>query len=379
MRQWSVYVVGIFCIIILWFFPQNEGKRELRQQKEEAGIKEEFLASFSRYANEVPIQVKIKDRTEEEWLLGGTEEEGEPWVSKEGVLYYPVKALESLLHASTSFYPDGKLVIERGNRVIAYEKEKVKWKEEIPYISLEKIARDLQYKISWNRATNRVTLAGQKEQALPSSYDSRKVGRVSPVRDQGRYGTCWAFGALGALESSLLPQENLQFATDHMSLHSGFYLTQEEGGEYNMSIAYLASWKGPVLEADDPYGDGYSPKYLAPVKHLEEAILLPSKDYDAIKRAVFLFEGNLKPNHDVIIVGWDDNYPKENFSKTPEGDGAFLCKNSWGTEFGDDGYFYVSYYDSIIGTTNAVYTKAGDVDNFDHIYQTDELGWVGMN
>ncbi|HIS61373.1 MAG TPA: hypothetical protein IAC14_03840 [Candidatus Scybalomonas excrementigallinarum] len=408
MRQWSVYVVGIFCIIILWFFPQNEGKRELRQQKEEAGIKEEFLASFSRYANEVPIQVKIKDRTEEEWLLGGTEEEGEPWVSKEGVLYYPVKALESLLHASTSFYPDGKLVIERGNRVIAYEKEKVKWKEEIPYISLEKIARDLQYKISWNRATNRVTLAGQKEQALPSSYDSRKVGRVSPVRDQGRYGTCWAFGALGALESSLLPQENLQFATDHMSLHSGFYLTQEEGGEYNMSIAYLASWKGPVLEADDPYGDGYSPKYLAPVKHLEEAILLPSKDYDAIKRAVFLyggvetniftsmksasswsqyyneetasyyFEGNLKPNHDVIIVGWDDNYPKENFSKTPEGEGAFLCKNSWGTEFGDDGYFYVSYYDSIIGTTNAVYTKAGDVDNFDHIYQTDELGWVGQ-
>ena len=278
MRQWSVYVVGIFCIIILWFFPQNEGKRELRQQKEEAGIKEEFLASFSRYANEVPIQVKIKDRTEEEWLLGGTEEEGEPWVSKEGVLYYPVKALESLLHASTSFYPDGKLVIERGNRVIAYEKEKVKWKEEIPYISLEKIARDLQYKISWNRATNRVTLAGQKEQALPSSYDSRKVGRVSPVRDQGRYGTCWAFGSLGALESSLLPQENLQFATDHMSLHSGFYLTQEEGGEYNMSIAYLASWKGPVLEADDPYGDGYSPKYLAPVKHLEEAILLPSKE-----------------------------------------------------------------------------------------------------
>ena len=393
---------------IVWFIPVKEKDREVVQQEEAQEIKKEFLSSFSDYANEIPVKIEVQDQKEENWLISEQEDQGEPWISKEGVLYYPAEGFESLLYTSVGFYPSGKLVIERGKQQIAYEKEAIKWKEDVAYLPLQQVAEDLQYQVSWNRATNEVVLKGQGKSSLPKSYDSRKVGRVSPVRDQGIYGTCWAFGALGALESSLLPKENLQFATDHMSLHSGFHLTQEEGGEYNMAIAYLASWKGPVLEEDDPYGDGYSPKYLAPVKHLEEAILLGSKDYDAIKRAVFLyggvetniftsmksaaswsqyynsetnayyFEGNLPPNHDVVIVGWDDQYPKENFSKTPPGDGAFLCKNSWGTAFGEDGYFYVSYYDSIIGTTNAVYTKIGDVDNFDYIYQTDELGWVGQ-
>ena len=51
--------------------------------------------------------------------------------------------------------------------------------------------------------------------------------------------------------------------------------------------------------------------------------------------------GSEKPNHDVVIIGWDDNYPQENFTTHPEGDGAFICKNSWGEEFGEDGYFLV--------------------------------------
>lgn len=61
--------------------------------------------------------------------------------------------------------------------------------------------------------------------------------------------------------------------------------------------------------------------------------------------------------HDVVVVGWDDNFPKENFTIQPEGDGAFICKNSWGEEFGDDGYFYVSYYDTKICRKSVVYTQ----------------------
>ena len=43
-------------------------------------------------------------------------------------------------------------------------------------------------------------------------------------------------------------------------------------------------------------------------------------------------------------IPWDDNYPKENFATTPPGNGAWLCKNSYGTGFGSDGYFWMSYY-----------------------------------
>ena len=174
-----------------------------------------------------------------------------------------------------------------------------------------------------------------------------------------------------------------------------------------LTSAYLTSWAGPVLEEDYPYGDGkYNPD--APVvKHVQEVQLIESKNLEAIKRAVFLnggvetcmytsmnrageksvyyneknssycYIGTQAPNHDVVIVGWDDNYPKENFNSKLEADGAFICMNSWGEEFGDEGLFYVSYYDSNIVMHNAVYTRIEDVDNYDNIYQSDLCGWVG--
>ena len=92
----------------------------------------------------------------------------------------------------------------------------------------------------------------------------------------------------------------------------------------------------------------------------------------------YCYIGTEKPNHDVVIIGWDDNYPKENFSVDLEGDGAFVCQNSWGDGFGDNGVFYISYYDTNIGTHNIVYTRVEATDNYDNIYQSDLCGWVGQ-
>ncbi|MBW4845262.1 MAG: peptidase C1 [Lachnospiraceae bacterium] len=243
---------------------------------------------------------------------------------------------------------------------------------------------------------------------LPAFYDGREEGRVPSVKNQGSIGTCWAFASLQALEAALLPGESYEFSEDHMSLNNGFCIPQEEGGEYTMSMAYLLSWRGPVLEADDPYGDGISPDGLKSVKHIQEIQILPDKDYEEIKRAVLLYggvqsslytslaEGDIRsesyneeayaycyigpepPNHDSVIIGWDDAYPKENFHGEVQGDGAFICMNSWGDGFGDQGYFYVSYYDSNIGRSNIVYSVVEDTDNYDHIYQSDLRGWVGQ-
>ncbi len=68
-------------------------------------------------------------------------------------------------------------------------------------------------------------------------------------------------------------------------------------------------------------------------------------------------------DHGVVIVGWDDDYPASNFNITPPGDGAWIVRNSWGSDWGDGGYFYLSYYDQTIGV----------VEGFD--IETEELGY----
>ena len=103
---------------------------------------------------------------------------------------------------------------------------------------------------------------GETERSLilPESYDLRIEGRAPSVKNQGQLGTCWAIAATSALESALLPGETMVFSADHMSIQNGYAKSQNDGGAYTMAMAYLASWKGPVLESQDPYGDGYSPK-----------------------------------------------------------------------------------------------------------------------
>ena len=175
-----------------------------------------------------------------------------------------------------------------------------------------------------------------------------------------------------------------------------------------MGMAYLTAWQGPVYEADDPYGDNKSPDGLTPVRHVQEIQIIEHKDYEKIKEAVFKYGGvqtsiysairstrvdsdyynsstssycyigKEKSNHDVMIIGWDDNYSKDNFNMPLEGDGAFICQNSWGSKFGQDGVFYISYYDVNVGSHNLVYTGIEAADNYDNIYQTDLCGWVGQ-
>lgn len=250
--------------------------------------------------------------------------------------------------------------------------------------------------------------SGGGDVKLPSAYDYRKTGRAPQIGNQGSLGTCWAFASLKALESSLLPGKSLELSVDHMTLHNSFSMSQDAGGEYTMSMAYLLAWQGPVLESEDPYGDGYSPDGLKPCLHVQDIQILPAKDYEAIKQAVYRYGGvqsslytsmrnyqsesvyynrttnsycyigDEKPNHDSVIIGWDDNYSKDNFNMGLEGDGAFICTNSWGEDFGDQGYFYVSYYDTNIGVHNIVYTGVEPSDNYDHNYQSDLCGWVGQ-
>lgn len=337
----------------------------------------------------------------------------------------PAKMLSDALNCSAHIYGEDTLVLEKHSSKLVFRESKrtidvngeampvisplVNQNNDL-YVSLNDIASYMNYAYNWNVEENRAQAADtwNGTSIFPSKYDLRERLRASGVRNQGSNGTCWSFAALSAIESVLLPEESWQFAVDHMTLTNGFNLTQQDGGDYTMGMAYLASWKGPVLGEDDPYGDGKTQKDLETIKHVQEMQIIAAKDYEKIKEAVFKYGGvqtsiysalrsansesryynqetnaycyigTEKPNHDVVIVGWDDNYSKDNFSVELDGDGAFICQNSWGSSFGEQGFFYISYYDTNIGTHNVSYTRIDAVDNYDHIYQSDLCGWVGQ-
>lgn len=242
---------------------------------------------------------------------------------------------------------------------------------------------------------------------LPARWSALEEGRGPIVRSQGKYGTCWALTASSALETALLPEEHLVFSADHMALNNAYTVDVNEGGDYLMAMAYLSGWQGPVLEEEDPYGDGYSPEGLKPAVHVQEMQLLEDSSVEELKEAVHTYgavqaslymqksmtEGNTpyfnqkraafycpetrEECHEVLILGWDDNFPRFYFSQIPDRDGAFICQNSWGEEFGQNGIFYVSYADANLGVKSILYTRVDPVTNYDRIYQTDDCGWVG--
>jgi C1A family cysteine protease len=247
--------------------------------------------------------------------------------------------------------------------------------------------------------------------SLPLSFDLRDIANKLPeVRDQSSCGSCWAFGTYGTLESYLRPTEAFDFSEQNLIDHSGFALGRCDGGNIYMSTAYLTRWTGPVDEADDPYNPGSaSPGSTIPParKHVQGTIFLPMRasalDNDLLKSFVgdawvvyvsmmwvnsgynathssFYNNGvTTEPGgggHAVCIVGWDDNYPASNFNVAPPGNGAFIVRNSWGPSWGEAGYFYVSYYDTLFARRDvSAMILAEDTAKYSGVFQYDPLGW----
>lgn len=247
--------------------------------------------------------------------------------------------------------------------------------------------------------------AQRSRMLLAPKYDLRTIGKVTPVRNQGAYGTCWAFATLGSMESYLMPDESLDLSENNIVNLDGFDYGFNSGGHYFMSMAYLADWRGPVDEVDDAYPNpASSPSGLPVRKHAQQMRVIPGKSSptgnDTIKQAVmengavyasyyhenyywnpthntYRYPGAARGNHAVTLVGWDDDFDKNKFAFVPAGNGAYIVKNSWGADWGENGYFYISYYDTRFAyETMCAFHSADTPDNYAAVYTHDRLGWV---
>lgn len=239
-------------------------------------------------------------------------------------------------------------------------------------------------------------------ESFPSFYDLRTQNKLTAVKNQASCGSCWAFATYGSLESFLLPSENWDFSEQNLIDEHEFDYEPCEGGQIYMSTAYLSRWSGPLKEEDDPYIYSASLGFTVR-KHVQDVAFIPPRldylDNDLIKEAIMshgaLYSSMYYKNsfynptyqayynnstregaHAVAVVGWDDDFDKNKFNILPPGNGAFIVKNSWGTNWGQNGYFYISYYDEFFASGASALFKGETPTNYEIVYQYDPLGWV---
>ena len=254
--------------------------------------------------------------------------------------------------------------------------------------------------------------------ALPAKYDLRDVDGesfLSPIRDQGRFGTCWAFASLAGIEWLMRRDEGIDadLSENNLANMHGFAVEYRRGGNYEMAMAVILREEGPVTEALDPYPHIGASVRERGVRIPRKVVFVPARssvsdaaqlhvDLDAIKRAVmdygpvatcyaddarykngaaYYCRDYVNANHAVSIIGWDDYYPSSSFRDTPPGDGAFIIRNSWGTGWYEAGYMYISYYDATLGLDDVqiAYDFLSNGDDYGHVYQHDPCGYVDVD
>lgn len=233
----------------------------------------------------------------------------------------------------------------------------------------------------------------------PNYYHLKDNIKIDTTESQRNLGICSIFATIKAVETniSLLENQSYNFSERYLDYISSKELygnrtvgklneEQGDGMSYSEVIEYIEQY-GLALEEDIPYRDYNVNEYNSirnakRTKTIDEYVIFSSPNeendkyywMDIIKKHITKYGGiianiNFHENlydeknnsfynngssnesseentgHAIVIVGWDDNYSKEKFINEPNNNGAFIAYNSWSSDWGDNGYFYISYED----------------------------------
>lgn len=349
---------------------------------------------------------------------------------------------------------------------------------------------------------NPLKKARMLKSTLDSKYSLQEdIPENITIKNQEETNSCWTFGSLASLETNLalknyysgntakvydFSERHMEYATSRNFLNGevnpiGFNREINSGGNFYLYNAYLTNGTGAINESEMPFKNEVNlinlseiqnkevvtqvydikefPEYkttddLTQIKqqmkeHIKNcgaievgihgANLLSEKSYNNKTGAIYCDNSSTYPiDHSVAVIGWDDNYDKNNFNEElrPKNNGAWIIKNSWGTEniitfddlktvifkqykndcidngwdeaskipdnvienflnenefneengyiiqdrkviekIGDNGIMYVSYEDANIYSQMAGISLASDTVNYDNIYQYNEYGY----
>lgn len=272
---------------------------------------------------------------------------------------------------------------------------------------------------------------------IPSSYSAVEKGYVTSVKKQGNFGACAAFSVASCLESDYIMQgygtkDNTDFSEAYLywfsansrweDENSGYYgdgRTYPDSAVFTVGLndldifASLKTDSGIAYERDFPYSP-YLSQFMGHYSDIErfssgcnvrikDVVEFDVDDRVSIKEWVLahggvsiMFNSNqyyhgdngtvannkfqLISNHAVAIVGWDDNFaPEGKFSNMVMSGkkGAWLCKNSWGPEWGDNGYFWLPYSDPTVDAAIGVSVYVTDECSSKYSYNGYPVFYLG--
>lgn len=247
----------------------------------------------------------------------------------------------------------------------------------------------------------------------PGTYNANEEGFVTDVKNQRNTSLCWAFSLASNLETSLLTrgqkyydlsEEQLAYfwanrVNDPLGNTPNDKITRTQSnyhgtGNGRVASFFLSTWSGMTTEEKVPFQSSAVtwPDSLAydTSAYMEDAIFSQYTvertkqllmEYNSVSAMIYMLDNYYYPdtasyscpqsglvNHAVTIVGWDDTYSKENFPSASgvNNDGAWIVKNSYGKNWGKNGYFYLSYEDKSI--TNLVSNTAATTPAYPNNY-----------